>query len=146
MANEVPVGITLPYTRGEVDGFFKQTHSLLERARTNLSFLLMTAKGERPMMPEYGSDLRSIIFNPNTQDFLDEIIEDTVKENVDGKFYVDHQCIDCDLCRENAPNNFKRQEDEGYSFVYKQPETDQELEDCNVAMEGCPVEAIGNDR
>jgi ferredoxin len=73
-------------------------------------------------------------------------IEDTVKENVDGKFYVDHQCIDCDLCRENAPNNFKRQEDEGYSFVYKQPETDQELEDCNVAMEGCPVEAIGNDR
>lgn len=80
MANEVPVGITLPYTRGEVDGFFKQTHSLLERARTNLSFLLMTAKGERPMMPEYGSDLRSIIFNPNTQDFLDEIIEDAVKD------------------------------------------------------------------
>lgn len=40
----------------------------------------MTAKGERPMMPEYGSDLRSIIFNPNTQDFLDEIIEDAVKD------------------------------------------------------------------
>ena len=80
MANKVPVGITLPYTRGDKDGFFKQTHSLLERARTNLSFLLMTAKGERPMMPEYGSDLRSIIFNPNTQDFLDEIIEDAVKD------------------------------------------------------------------
>lgn len=80
MANEVPVGITLPYTRGDTDGFFKQTHSLLERARINLSFLLMTAKGERPMMPEYGSDLRSIIFNPNTQDFLDEIIEDAVKD------------------------------------------------------------------
>ena len=32
------------------------------------------------MMPEYGSDLRSIIFNPNTQDFLDEIIEDAVKD------------------------------------------------------------------
>lgn len=80
MAKEVPVGITLPYTRGETDGFFKQTYSLLERARTNLSFLLMTAKGERPMMPEYGSDLRSIIFNPNTEDFLDEIIEDAVKD------------------------------------------------------------------
>lgn len=80
MAKEVPVGITLPYTRGETDGFFKQTYSLLDRARTNLSFLLMTAKGERPMMPEYGSDLRSIIFNPNTEDFLDEIIEDAVKD------------------------------------------------------------------
>lgn len=82
MANKVPVGITLPYTRGENDGFFEQTYSLLERARTNLSFLLMTAKGERPMMPEYGSDLRSIIFNPNTEDFLDEIIEDAIKDAV----------------------------------------------------------------
>ena len=24
-------------------------------------------------------------------------------ENVSGKFYVDDQCIDCDLCRETAP-------------------------------------------
>ena len=80
MANEVPVGITLPYTRGETDGFFKQTYSLLERAKTNLMFLLLTAKGERPMMPTYGSDLRAIIFNPNTKDFLDEIIEDAIKD------------------------------------------------------------------
>ena len=28
-------------------------------------------------------------------------------ENVPGKFYVDDQCIDCDLCRETAPANFK---------------------------------------
>ena len=80
MANEVPVGIVLPYTRGEQDGFFKQTYSLLERAKTNLMFLLLTAKGERPMMPNYGSDLRAIIFDPNTQDFLDEIIEDAIRE------------------------------------------------------------------
>jgi len=80
LANEVPVGIVLPYTRGEQDGFFKQTYSLLERAKTNLMFLLLTAKGERPMMPNYGSDLRAIIFDPNTQDFLDEIIEDAIRE------------------------------------------------------------------
>ncbi|PYK90518.1 MAG: ferredoxin, partial [Verrucomicrobia bacterium] len=24
-------------------------------------------------------------------------------ENAAGKFYVDEQCIDCDLCRETAP-------------------------------------------
>ena len=24
-------------------------------------------------------------------------------ENAPGKFYVDNQCIDCDLCRETAP-------------------------------------------
>lgn len=72
-------------------------------------------------------------------------VADKNPENVDGKFYVDEQCIDCDLCREHAPDNFEREEDEGYSYVYKQPETDEELELCMEALEGCPVEAIGND-
>ena len=80
MANEVPVGITIPYSRGEGDGFFAQTYSMLERARTNLAFLLMTAKGERPMMPTYGSDLRALLFNPNTPDYVDELFEDAVKD------------------------------------------------------------------
>src|SRR3954452_24157761 len=66
-------------------------------------------------------------------------------ENVDGKFYVDDQCIDCDLCRETAPANFKRNDDGGHSYVYKQPESPEEEGLCKEAMEGCPVEAIGSD-
>jgi ferredoxin len=66
-------------------------------------------------------------------------------ENIDGKFYVDDQCIDCDLCRETAPANFKRNDDGGHSFVYKQPESPEEEALCNEAKEGCPVEAIGSD-
>jgi ferredoxin len=65
-------------------------------------------------------------------------------ENVTGKFYVDNQCIDCDLCRETAPDNFTRSDDGGYSYVYKQPTTPEEEGRCKEAMEGCPVEAIGN--
>jgi ferredoxin len=71
--------------------------------------------------------------------------EDKNSENVAGKFYVDSQCIDCDLCRETAPNNFTRSDDEGYSYVFKQPENDEEIAQCREAMEGCPVEAIGED-
>ena len=71
--------------------------------------------------------------------------EDRYADNVAGKFYCDDQCIDCDLCRETAPDNFKRNEDGGYSFVYKQPENDEETALCDEAMEGCPVEAIGQD-
>ncbi|RYD51621.1 MAG: ferredoxin [Verrucomicrobiaceae bacterium] len=71
--------------------------------------------------------------------------EDKNRENVTGKFYVDSQCIDCDLCRETAPNNFTRSDDEGYSYVYKQPENDEERAQSREAMEGCPVEAIGDD-
>ena len=71
--------------------------------------------------------------------------EEKWAENVEGAFYVDEQCIDCDLCRVTSPTNFTREEDGGYSYVYKQPENNQELELCIEAMEGCPVEAIGND-
>ena len=65
-------------------------------------------------------------------------------ENVAGKYYVDNQCIDCDLCRETAPDNYKRNDDGGYSFVYKQPTTPEEEARCKEAKEGCPVEAIGD--
>jgi ferredoxin len=65
-------------------------------------------------------------------------------ENLPGKFYVDNQCIDCDLCRETAPSNFGRNDDGGYSYVYKQPTTPDEEKLCKEAMEGCPVEAIGD--
>jgi ferredoxin len=66
-------------------------------------------------------------------------------ENVGGSYYVDDQCIDCDLCRETAPANYKRNDDGGHSFVYKQPESPEEEALCKEAMEGCPVEAIGSD-
>ena len=71
-------------------------------------------------------------------------LEDRYADNVKGPFYVDSQCIDCDLCRETAPSNFTRNEDGGYSYVYKQPENDEEMALAKEAMEGCPVEAIGN--
>ena len=71
-------------------------------------------------------------------------VNDKVSENVEGKYFVDTECIDCDLCREEAPQKFTRQEAEGYSYVYKQPENEEEEELCAIAMENCPVEAIGD--
>ena len=72
-------------------------------------------------------------------------IENKYPDNVPGKYYVDNQCIDCDLCRETAPNNFARNEDGGYTYVVKQPENAEEEAQCQEAKEGCPVEAIGDD-
>jgi ferredoxin len=70
---------------------------------------------------------------------------DKWEPNVPGKFFVDQQCIDCDLCRETAPAFFTRHDEGGYSFVHKQPTTEEEISLCMEALEGCPVEAIGND-
>lgn len=70
---------------------------------------------------------------------------DKWENNTPGKFYVDQQCIDCDLCRETAPAFFTRHDEGGYSFVHKQPTTEEDVALCMEALEGCPVEAIGND-
>lgn len=70
---------------------------------------------------------------------------DRLPENVSGQFYVDSTCIDCDVCRDTAPENFTRDDEHQYSFVYKQPETEEERALCEEALGACPVEAIGND-
>ena len=72
-------------------------------------------------------------------------IELKLAENVEGRYFVDSECIDCDACREMAPNNFTRDDNGGYSYVYKQPNNKVEEEMCIEALEGCPVDAIGDD-
>jgi ferredoxin len=71
--------------------------------------------------------------------------KDKLIENVPGRFYVDSQCIDCDVCRVTAPLNFQRSEARGYSYVFRQPESSEEEALCREAMDSCPVEAIGED-
>ena len=70
-------------------------------------------------------------------------LDQKVVENVPGRYFVDSTCIDCDLCRELAGDNFVRQDADGYSYVKNQPTTDDEEAACHSAMEECPVEAIG---
>jgi len=71
--------------------------------------------------------------------------KDRLAENVPGVWYVDSQCIDCDVCRVTAPGNFQRSDERGYSYVFRQPESAEESAQCQEAMDSCPVEAIGND-
>lgn len=64
-------------------------------------------------------------------------------DNVSGRYYVDQTCIDCDLCRETASESFARNDKKGYSYVKTQPRTAAEEAACSLALEECPVEAIG---
>ena len=68
-----------------------------------------------------------------------------VPENVPGRFYVDATCIDCDLCRETAPQNFRRDPSGRHSYVFHQPDQPNQEAACSAALEECPVEAIGRD-
>ncbi|MDF1656389.1 MAG: ferredoxin [Verrucomicrobiales bacterium] len=71
--------------------------------------------------------------------------EDRYPLNTPGAFYVDDQCIDCDMCRLNAPDFFTRDDEGAQSFVHHQPTTEAERNLCLEALDGCPVEAIGGD-
>src|SRR5437762_752466 len=66
-------------------------------------------------------------------------------QNVAGPYYVDSSCIDCDLCRNTAPAFFRRDDEIGFTVVYRQPITPEDHVLAEQAREGCPTESIGND-
>ena len=61
--------------------------------------------------------------------------------NVEGNFFVDSSCIDCDACRVFAPTVFSDEGDQ--STVYHQPETDEERLAAEKALISCPTASIG---
>tara|TARA_R100000734_G_C3224822_1_gene34966 strand:+ start:10 stop:249 length:240 start_codon:yes stop_codon:yes gene_type:complete len=64
---DVRIGLKLPFNRGN-SGLFPQTETTLEQAGSNIKNLLLTAKGERVMQPEFGSRLRELLFEQQTED------------------------------------------------------------------------------
>ena len=62
-------------------------------------------------------------------------------ENIDGDFYVDDTCIDCDLCRQIAPDTFSQAGDK--SAVHRQPRSGQEEFAALKALVTCPTASIG---
>src|SRR5687768_5451480 len=62
-------------------------------------------------------------------------------ENVPGEFFVDRTCIDCDTCRQLAPQTFG--ETGEFSFVKQQPADEQATRDALHALVSCPTGSIG---
>jgi len=67
-----------------------------------------------------------------------------LKTNIDGNFFVDSTCIDCDTCRQLAPSTFIENGD--FSTVFRQPETAQEEFAAYQALIACPVGSIGTEK
>ena len=61
--------------------------------------------------------------------------------NAPGEFYVDSSCIDCDLCRQIAPDVFTDAGDS--SVVCHQPRTPEETLRAEMALVTCPTASIG---
>jgi ferredoxin len=68
-------------------------------------------------------------------------IRKKVPENVDGLFFVDQTCIDCETCCQLAPETFRDMGE--HTFVYHQPENTEEQREALHALLSCPVGSIG---
>ena len=64
-----------------------------------------------------------------------------VAENVPGEFFVDETCINCDTCRQIAPETFDDTGD--YSFVFAQPDTNEKTRHAIQSLLACPTGSIG---
>ena len=69
-------------------------------------------------------------------------LNDKHPQGVLGRYYTDHSCVGCDYCRELAPEVF-RADEEDLTYVWRQPQTVEEIDLAEEALEGCPTETIG---
>src|SRR5580698_772707 len=65
----------------------------------------------------------------------------SLPENVEGPFFVDSTCIDCDTCRQIAPATFG--ETGEFSYVRRQPSGADEERAAFRALVACPTGSIG---
>ena len=68
-------------------------------------------------------------------------VERRLTHNVEGDFFVDESCIDCDACRQIAPETFRDHGDQ--SSVGHQPESPEAIHRALMALVACPTASIG---
>jgi len=117
----VSVGIEFPLGRvGGGDGYFKSTKTTVESIKNNIRLLLQTHRGERVFQPNLGMDLRSLIFEPLTEDITIQIENNIVDVfsrwlpfvdlrniNVNRKDDLNQVNINIDFNIRRAPNNLE---------------------------------------
>jgi glyoxylase-like metal-dependent hydrolase (beta-lactamase superfamily II)/ferredoxin len=69
-------------------------------------------------------------------------LANAIPDNASGEFFVDNSCIDCDLCRQLAPEVFARSDQAEQSFVKCQPARGDEHR-ALMALVTCPTSSIG---
>ena len=70
--NDVAVGIKLPLNNSN-KGLFELSYSTEDQAISNLKNLLLTSKGERLYLPNFGTGIMNLLFDPNTTEVGDNL-------------------------------------------------------------------------
>jgi phage baseplate assembly protein W len=91
MAENRFINIDFPFRDSEDGSFFKLNKTDRDAIRADLLHLLLTNKGDRLYLPDFGSDLRKYIFEPN-DDITHGDIRDSLNETI--KKYIPNLIVD----------------------------------------------------
>ena len=91
MARKNYINIDFPFRDSDEGFYFKLNDTNNAAIKSDLLHLLLTNKGERLYMPDFGSDLKKYIFEPN-----DKITHDEIKNNLNETInrYIPNLIID----------------------------------------------------
>jgi phage baseplate assembly protein W len=77
---DVAVGIKLPLNNA-TKGLFELSYSTQDQAISNLKNLLLTSKGERRYLPNFGTGIMNLLFDPNTTE-VGENLKDEISSAI----------------------------------------------------------------
>ena len=82
VGQRVAIGVPIPFNSPQV---FTQTYTTSEQVKSNLINFILTAKGERPLNPEFGTTIRQYLFENINNNTL-RSLEDTLREELTLNF------------------------------------------------------------
>ena len=98
---DVALGIDLPMIDG-AGAAFKLNYMSIDQAVANAKNLILTDKGERIMLPEFGCNLKSILFDP-IDESINENLEVIIKDSFD--YWLPYIFINSVIVTNNADRN-----------------------------------------
>jgi len=98
MAKTRYINIDFPFKDSNKGFYLNLNQTDRDAIRADLLHLLLTNKGERLYLPDFGSDLKKYIFEPN-----DEITHDEIRENLNDtiKKYIPNLIINNIIFKNN---------------------------------------------
>ena len=105
---DVRIGVNLPFSRDNKTGWFDQSFTTLDAAKSNLRNLLLTMKGERLMQPNFGTDLMKLVFEQDDGTLVDRIRETIIDAVEFWLPYLNINTIEVNDSVETDDMNFNR--------------------------------------
>jgi phage baseplate assembly protein W len=100
LQKNIAIGVSLPFNGPS--GPFNKTYSTKEQIKSNLINLLLTNKGERVFNPEFGTDIKKVLFEGITED-TSILIQNLITTNVN--FFIPEVNVVDVVVEPNEDNN-----------------------------------------